>query len=419
MNPEDPNLIEFYRGIRTAEELVIKLKPDIVVVPLRGAKPLNDYIRRLADADGRLDQTPAYVEIPLGEVSTDDGKTRMGVLADTQDVKKAVLKEYLLPKIKDLGERPLILVLDEVGSGGAIVKNIYLTQEVLQEAKPHGRVVAVGVGGAGRRRKIFTTLRAGGVLEEITLQDKFGKNSMITMDRPDILVALERGEDGQVRAVGGESGASKELGDLILQVHAKHRYNPNLRHSKILKSVGRWRRECEDSQNPARLQQVTPMVWTSGMPHRPAHVETLAGLGINSIISFEKISNSMKNKLADAGIDVQEIPIADEEKPSAFQLKQFFDYMHLRKTRKTLLQCRHGFGRSVTMAAALMLEVGEPFDKVAELGIERLSQSQRDFIMDFAKQRMRERMDANARELEAGMRETLRKRLQTRPHAKL
>lgn len=55
-------------------------------------------------------------------------------------------------------------IIDEVGSGGALVKNLKYVEEALADSFPDGKVVAIGIGNSSNRRGVFQSLRAKGVI---------------------------------------------------------------------------------------------------------------------------------------------------------------------------------------------------------------------------------------------------------------
>lgn len=108
----DPRLKEFYRGLMQAQEFITRLNPDMLVVPLRGAKPLHVLVRRLAQADGKLDEMPPHVELPIGEVlSSEPDNAHMGVKAATSERKKELVREQLVPELESLGRSNLLCAL--------------------------------------------------------------------------------------------------------------------------------------------------------------------------------------------------------------------------------------------------------------------------------------------------------------------
>lgn len=412
----DPNFQEFYRGLREAQEVILKIKPDILVVPLRGAKPLHDFIQRLSAEDGRSSDMPEFIEVPLGEVSSSTG-VKVGITADDTSTKVEVLRQHLIPCLKEKGvEKPVVCILDEVGSGGALLKNMGYAKEVLAEGYPNSLVVAVAVGDSNKRRQPFTHLRAKGFIHEIRLDDKYSHTSMLTMDRPELLVTLVRGEDGKVKVADeGEPIESARMGDALVALHRQSNLTPEISKSKLLKRLVKWRHGSIGISTPSRLREIMAGVWVSGIPRNQQQVEALKEMGFDTVISFEPLSRTMKKRFTDEKIQVIDLPIPDDGVPSRADTQLFLQIMQQERQagKKTLLHCQNGVGRACTMATLHLLQTGTELKDIPAQNISKTSKSQREFLIQFAQEKkMREHMDVSTQQLEQDLRTQIRHKLQ-------
>lgn len=121
------------------------------------------------------------------------------------------------------------------------------------------------------------------------MKDSYGATSMLTMDKPEMLQALEYDENKGIRErAGGEPPALRNLADNVLELHSKHPVNVVCR-SKVLKVVQRWRGTSPEKMIPKRMREIYQDVWISGMLQTDEHIESLKRKHITSVLSLTPV----------------------------------------------------------------------------------------------------------------------------------
>ncbi|MFH0863295.1 MAG: hypothetical protein V1875_09765 [Candidatus Altiarchaeota archaeon] len=205
-------VMSFYEAIREAEYIVASRKPDFIVAPLRGAEPLIESMAVVADLEGR--DMPEVVYIETGTIgSRIDGKPLRPLFPEG---KVALVSERLGSRFRGKDGRLSICLVDEVESGGSIVKNFDYVNGAMRLYYPKVDFDLYAVGICSRSREKcgrFVQLLGMGKITPLYVDDLF------TVDRTRFLSPLVR-KDDDVRRQGLYPGDSKnELYNNIERIH--------------------------------------------------------------------------------------------------------------------------------------------------------------------------------------------------------
>jgi hypothetical protein len=115
-------VLSFYKAICKAEYLVNSRKPNLLVGPLRGAEPIIESLKIIAGLEGHEFPPVLYVETGSIDKVLEEGKILSPKpLRDEQKVQ--LVGQRLEPHVQDYGKLLNLCLIDEVESGGSIVKN--------------------------------------------------------------------------------------------------------------------------------------------------------------------------------------------------------------------------------------------------------------------------------------------------------
>lgn len=108
----------------------------------------------------------------------------------------------------------------------------------------------------------------------------------------------------------------------------------------------------------------------SGVPRAIEDIEWLKLQGVDTIVSFSKISPKLINKIQSLGMHHFEIPIEDYGTPEYVQINRFLDLVEkeAEEGRTILMHCYSGIGRTGTMFALYLVNNGLDWQKAVERG---------------------------------------------------
>lgn len=141
----EAEILSFYGAINGAYEEIKKVKPDIIVAPLRGAEPLIKSIRLVAGLEKASWAIPKVAYVKTGQFTADyvPGKKLVErveqrlVPAPTHGEKKKIIDSALAPHAEKLNkDNPHIMLLDEAMRGGSITESYEILREFLRERYP-------------------------------------------------------------------------------------------------------------------------------------------------------------------------------------------------------------------------------------------------------------------------------------------
>jgi len=203
----------FYEAVREAEYIVASRKPDLIIAPLRGAEPIIESMRVIAELEGRKLPEVAYVETGTLD-SRQDGKPLRPLFPKKKvELVRARLSQYIE---KSDGHLKVCLI-DEVISGGSIVKNYDYVNGALRLFYPNVEfelsAIAICEGGIIKCGR-FEQLRGMRRITPLFVDDLF------TIDRTRFLTPLVRRGD-EVRQEGEYPRNSKPM--LYAELERLHR----------------------------------------------------------------------------------------------------------------------------------------------------------------------------------------------------
>ena len=198
----DDVMESFYAGIVRAYQLILETRPDVIVIPLRGAEPLWKFIRSLANSDRCSSELPLACHLRLGEYHALDGEGVYQIAggAGFEDKEKFV-REGLSRVLGRLNNpQPTVCILDEAFNGGSIVKNYALVHDYLGREWPTAEdrlfCIAISDSRGDKTQKFKRMVESGGIVEVPV-------KALFTMDSPYYLYTLVKGDDDK-GIVGGD-----------------------------------------------------------------------------------------------------------------------------------------------------------------------------------------------------------------------
>lgn len=170
-----------YEGLEQAYGIILSDKPDLIVVPLRGAEPLYRGIQAMADSDGLSSSLPPHVLLEVGEFTG----PHQGFDWDRENPK--TIKRKLGAALQKLGkEDPTVMLLDETQHGVVFARNFLHLKAYLAGEHPKARLKAIAVSDAMRSGGRIPSERLAG--EDIAV---IGVKRLISMDEHERLPRLE------------------------------------------------------------------------------------------------------------------------------------------------------------------------------------------------------------------------------------
>lgn len=175
----------FFEALYTAYQKILKLRPDIIVVPLRGAEPLLRGIQLFASLERKSNMMPRACFLRIGEINKKES-THPYSLDD--EAQRGEVDKRIIDAVKKIQkDNPSILLLDETVSGGSIAKNYAMVQRALSRYRSGAHLRSIAIAEVGRERfRGFNQLVAGGKIEPIFVQRLF------TIDKENLLLELIR-----------------------------------------------------------------------------------------------------------------------------------------------------------------------------------------------------------------------------------
>jgi atypical dual specificity phosphatase len=108
----------------------------------------------------------------------------------------------------------------------------------------------------------------------------------------------------------------------------------------------------------------------SGVPRTDEDIEWLRLRGVDTIVSFSKVSPKLLNKITELGMHHVQIPIEDYGTPEYHQINRFLDVVQneMKQGRSILMHCYSGIGRTGTMFALFLVHEGLDWQEAVEEG---------------------------------------------------
>lgn len=131
-NATHQEAVDFVHSAIVVEEIIEKEKPNIVIMPQRGASPIRWAIEELTEQKAVVD-SPKFMDIPIGTAYDVPSGTETGI---TKGQKTALIRETLEglrdEEIYIPGESKL-MIIDEVQKGGTITQAARSLQRTLED----------------------------------------------------------------------------------------------------------------------------------------------------------------------------------------------------------------------------------------------------------------------------------------------
>lgn len=238
-------LESYYHSLYSAYRTILASKPDLVVVPLRGAEPLAKAVRLFATLERKSSQLPSFVYPRLGEQTIEEGTVvdrfsmaKAKTISDRDRKRECsrVVDKAIKERKKRNGRRtdPIILVLDEVVQGGSITKTIGLLREAAATKGKSIITTAIAVSDSGREKSAeYRHLVSLGIIKEYPVKRLF------TVDSPTFLRPLiaQRSFLGwkTIPKIGVSKEALTANLDLQERLQQQHAGKKNLAHRLLFK----------------------------------------------------------------------------------------------------------------------------------------------------------------------------------------
>jgi hypothetical protein len=220
MNPREQARIErgiweYYEALHQAYLHVLEAKPDIIVVPLRGAEPLWRGIQLIASLERRSSELPRACFLRIGEIERGESKHPYSFRVDQQ---QAETVKRLSKSIKAVGKKEglKVLLLDEASRGGSVTKNMGLVKHALKRVAGGWEAKAVAVVESEKmRHPPFERMAGRGEITPVFLR------KIPTMDKKMFLLRLVRESAEKTRVKKGFTMHRLGLLAKIEKMHSK------------------------------------------------------------------------------------------------------------------------------------------------------------------------------------------------------
>jgi len=111
---------------------------------------------------------------------------------------------------------------------------------------------------------------------------------------------------------------------------------------------------------PPDLDFISDSLAVGGALRSEKQMRALPGLGITAVVDMRKESRDDESELTKLGIRFLHLPTIDWHPPSQEDLEIGSDWVleEIARGGKVLIHCQHGIGRSVILAAAVLVKMG-------------------------------------------------------------
>lgn len=134
--------------------------------------------------------------------------------------------------------------------------------------------------------------------------------------------------------------------------------------------IGAWLRRLLGGRKGAQFNfdWITPD-WAVGAAPEATQLADLARTGLGSVLDLRREAQPNSAEFARHGLHLLHVPIADRSAPSQEQLLEATGWLlaEVAAGRRTLICCHAGAGRSVTVACAVLLQIGFPLSQTLPL----------------------------------------------------
>ena len=117
------------------------------------------------------------------------------------------------------------------------------------------------------------------------------------------------------------------------------------------------------------LKWVTPQIAVGYAPHSQGDIDGIKSQGIGAVLNLCAECDDLHEIEVAAGLAVHWLPIADEHAPELNEAREALAWMDsmLEQSKKVLVHCRFGIGRTGTLVVAWLLKQGYSLEDALDM----------------------------------------------------